>query len=76
MNNLPEQQAMLALKAKLDNITRNNRKGKHDNGRPLRPLSAYNIFFQMQRNKLMEEQSKPGAKHVSGGFENLVSSVL
>jgi hypothetical protein len=73
MNNSPEQQqAMSALKAKLDSIKR-NKTGKHQDGRPLRPLSAYNIFFQMQRNQLMSDQSNPEAKHVSGGFGNLVS---
>jgi hypothetical protein len=43
----------LMMKAKLDDITRTKRVGKH---KELHPLSAYNIFFQLERKRIMKEQ--------------------
>ncbi|KAL3783314.1 hypothetical protein ACHAWO_013322 [Cyclotella atomus] len=65
----------LVMKAKLDDITRTKRVGKHKDGRPLRPLSAYNIFFQLERKRIMKEQDKPCAKHAAGGFGSLASAI-
>jgi hypothetical protein len=65
----------LMMKAKLDDITRTKRVGKHKDGRPLRPLSAYNIFFQLERKNIMKEQGNPDAKHTAGGFGSLASVI-
>ncbi|KAL3768279.1 hypothetical protein ACHAWO_012389 [Cyclotella atomus] len=65
----------LMMKAKLDDITRTKRVGKHKDGRPLRPLSAYNIFFQLERKRIMKEQGNPDAKHAAGGFGSLASII-
>ncbi|KAL3797990.1 hypothetical protein ACHAWO_004588 [Cyclotella atomus] len=64
------------MKAKLDDITTRTKKvGKHKDGRALRPLSAYNIFFQLERKRIMKEQGNPDAKHAAGGFESLASVI-
>ncbi|KAL3798920.1 hypothetical protein ACHAWO_013037 [Cyclotella atomus] len=60
---------------KLNEIKRTDKGAKHKDGRPLRPLSAYNIFFQMERNRIMKEQANPDAKHASGGFANLANII-
>mmetsp|Transcript_25966 Transcript_25966/g.43322 ORF Transcript_25966/g.43322 Transcript_25966/m.43322 type:complete len:408 (+) Transcript_25966:105-1328(+) len=41
-------------------IRKNNRKFKKPNGKPKRPLSAYNIFFKHEREKLVKAKQKVG----------------
>ena len=66
--------SLSSLKAKLNGIKRAS-KSKHKDGRPLRPLSAYNIFFYMERMRVMKEQSDPNTKHAAVGFGVLASTV-
>ncbi|KAL3798922.1 hypothetical protein ACHAWO_013039 [Cyclotella atomus] len=65
-----------SLQAKLNEIKRTDKGAKHKDGRPLRPLSACNIFFQMERNRITKEQANPDAKHASGAFANLTNTIL
>lgn len=54
------------------------RKGKE--GRPKRPLSAYNFFFQSERQRLLEElpvraQGKPRRSHGKIGFQDMAKVI-
>ncbi|KAL3790109.1 hypothetical protein HJC23_013620 [Cyclotella cryptica] len=55
--------------------TKRKKTGKRKDGRPVRPLSAYNIFFQMERKKVIKDQSNQNAKHATGGFGTLARKV-
>eukprot|EP00546_Thalassionema_frauenfeldii_P009421 CAMPEP_0178927682 /NCGR_PEP_ID=MMETSP0786-20121207/19361_1 /TAXON_ID=186022 /ORGANISM="Thalassionema frauenfeldii, Strain CCMP 1798" /LENGTH=306 /DNA_ID=CAMNT_0020603217 /DNA_START=285 /DNA_END=1202 /DNA_ORIENTATION=- len=57
------------------NKGRKKAKWKRRNGKPKRPLSAYNIFFKSERAKLLQAQKKVGfanmAKEISAKWKNL-----
>ncbi|KAL7467523.1 hypothetical protein ACHAXS_007767 [Conticribra weissflogii] len=65
-----------------------SKKNDVDDGRPRRPLTSYNIFFQIERNRIMQQQMASGfapmenkrnpkrnGKHANVGFANLARIV-
>lgn len=65
-----------------------SKKSDVDDGRPRRPLTSYNIFFQIERKRIMQEQRASGVapmenkrnpkrngKHANVGFANLARIV-
>ena len=67
-----------------------NKKNGNNDGRPHRPLTSYNIFFKMERKRIMQEQAslefhsstpnnkrnpKRNGKHANVGFANLARMV-
>jgi hypothetical protein len=64
-NNSSDNDNDTSLQAKPNDITGANKSAKHEDGRPLRPMMAYDIFFQMERNRIMKEQANPDAKRTS-----------
>jgi hypothetical protein len=64
-----------SLLANPNDITGANKSAKHEGGRPLRPLSAYDIFFQMERNRITKEQANPDANRASVGSDNLATTI-
>lgn len=55
--------------------TKRSKSNKRKNGRPIRPLSAYNIFFHMERKKVMRDHADQNVKHATGGFGTLARRV-
>jgi hypothetical protein len=64
-----------SLLAKPNDIKRTEKGAKHEDGRPLRPLSAYEIFFHLERNRIMNEQANRDAKRASVGYDNLADTI-
>jgi len=71
-----------------ENKKSGSKKSDVDDGRPRRPLTSYNIFFQIERKRIMQEQRASGVapmenkhnpkrngKHANVGFANLARIV-
>jgi hypothetical protein len=48
-----------------------SRRKKKPKGMPKRPLSAYNLYFQAERGRIIDEQAKQGEEGPKIGFEGL-----
>jgi hypothetical protein len=64
-----------SLQAKPNDIKRTKKGTKREDGRPLRPLSAYDIFFQMERNRIVKEEANPDANRAFVGSNSLAKTI-